>query len=74
MNSWWLVLLFWNPTIEAYDVANGWSPLPMPSQEFCQGKLEFAQANIHRYVVDPNFTINCVEAEDQQEAVAKVLG
>ena len=68
--SWFLVLLFWNPGIQAFDVADGWAPLHQDSQAKCELKLEYVEQYLPRYMEGEGFTIDCIQAESLKEAIA----
>lgn len=68
MINWFLVILFINPAIQAYDVADGWYPLPYASETICEMKLDF----MNMYLKNARFVIECVEAHNMWDAIATV--
>lgn len=66
--NWFLVILFMNPAIQAYDVADGWYPLPYATETICQMKLDF----MSMYVADGVAVVDCVEAPDMWAAIKEV--
>lgn len=65
--SWFLVLLFWNPAVLEYQVADGWSPLPFATVERCELRLEY----VEQYLPDSaDNVIDCIQAKDEQTAIS----
>lgn len=67
--NWFLVLLFWNPVAQDYQIANGWAPLPMASYERCEERLAFAKRYLPDYVEDTKNKIWCIPATSKWEAM-----
>lgn len=68
--NWFLVLLFWNPSIQDFDVAAGWAPIPMPTYEKCEKKLEYVEQYLPAYTPDTEHVVDCIQARSQREAIA----
>jgi len=67
--NWFLVLLFWNPMIQDYDVAYGWSPLPYATHEECATRLAYVRNYLPNIYADIEHMVDCVRAQSQEEAV-----
>lgn len=63
--SWFLVLLFWNPAIQEYDVADGWYPLPYIDQSVCEERLEYIENYLSGQIL-----VDCIQANNVKEAIA----
>ena len=70
--KWFLVLLFWNPEVQDFQVADGWAPLPQPTYERCAERLAFT----HRYLPDAaegySYLVDCIWTTSQDEAIKKL--
>ncbi len=65
--SWFLVLLFWNPAVQEYVVADGWHPLPYATYEVCEERLDFTKRYLPK---GPDNVVDCIQAKDEQTAIA----
>ena len=65
---WFLTVLFWNPAIQGFDLADGWAPLPMPSYEVCQRMKTESNMYLPAAVGDVEYLLDCVEARTKGEA------
>lgn len=74
MTYWFLVLLFWNPVIQSYDVADGWYPMPYATETICEIKLDFVKMYLPQYTPDMEHVVECVEATGMNDAIEKVQG
>jgi len=72
--NWFLVLLFWNPAIQDFAVADGWAPLQQPNKAICEERLLFAQDYLPMVVGDVKHRTACVMADNRWEAARKVKG
>lgn len=66
MMNWFLVILFMNPAIQSYDVADGWYPLPYASEMICDMKLDF----MNMYLTGTKHIVECVQAPGMWAAIA----
>lgn len=67
--NWFLVLLFWNPAIQEYVIADGWHPLPYATYALCNDRELF----IEQYLPSKqNGTslVDCIQAKDEATAIA----
>ncbi len=71
MNVFWLVLLFWNPAIQNYDVADGWYPIPYETSSQCKMRLDFVKMYLPVKVPDNEFVIDCIQATSMEAAIAE---
>jgi len=67
--KWFLVLLFWNPEVQDFQVRDGWSPWPYDTYQVCARRMEYAQNYLPSYQEGSNHLVDCVQAEDQQTAI-----
>lgn len=70
--SWFLVLLFWNPAIQEFDVKDGWYPMPYATETICDMKADFIRMYVPNAAPDTEVTIDCIQAPDWQTAIAKM--
>jgi len=68
--SWFLVLLFWNPAIQDYQVADGWAALSMPSFERCENRMDYVKKYLPSFAPDNEHLVGCVFAENVEAATA----
>ena len=69
-----LVLLFWNPAIQDFDVANGWAPIPFETMAICQTRMEYVEQYLPNYAADIEYIVDCAEAYTMDDAVSTVRG
>lgn len=69
--SWFLVLLFWNPAIQNFDVADGWYPLEYTTEIICEMKEDYLRMYLSSITPDnEKVMIDCIQAFDVEEAIA----
>lgn len=68
--NWFLVLLFWNPAIQAFDVSDGWYPMPYATETICDMKLDYVKMYLPSYTADIEHEISCVQAPSMKAAIA----
>ena len=66
--KWFIVLLFWNPSIGDYQVNEGWSPIPLTSEAQCWKRAEYVEQYLPGapgglHIVD------CIEAWNPSDAI-----
>ena len=69
--NWYLVLLFWNPAIQDFDVADGFWPLPFASETICEMRLDYVEMYLPSYTADIEHVVDCIQANDMYEAIRK---
>jgi len=67
--KWFLVLLFWNPAVQDFQVAYGWSPRPYESHMICDMRLAYIEQYLPNIAADTEHMVGCVQAQSQEEAV-----
>ncbi len=67
--SWFLVLLFWNPVIQEYAVADGWYPIPYDTAKICEERLGFVNRYLPAEIPDNETVIDCIYAVDMWTAI-----
>jgi hypothetical protein len=72
--NWFLVLLFWNPAIQDFDVADGWAPIPMTTYQQCDLKLQYVEQYLPSATEGIEFVVGCIQTTSQQEAIAILKG
>lgn len=70
--NWFLVLLFWNPAAQDYQIANGWAPMPMASYERCEERMDYVQRYLPDYTAGAKNVVDCILATDQHAATTKM--
>ena len=70
--NWFLVLLFWNPAVQDFQIADGWSPISMETQAICEPRLEYVEMYLPNAAADIEHMTGCVWASSM-EAAAVVL-
>ena len=68
--KWFLVLLFWNPAAEDFQVADGWAPIPQTNYTICDDRRAYATRYLPGYVDGIEHIVECVMADNMQDAVA----
>lgn len=72
--NWWMVILFWNPTLQIHDVRDGWGPMPYLTQEICEIRRDFTKEHTTNFM-DPTLNIvECVQADNAKDAVDYLKG
>lgn len=72
--SWFIVLLFWNPTLQIHDVREGWGPMPYPTQEICEIRRDFTKEHTPSFVDPTRNIVECVQANSAKDAVDRLRG
>lgn len=67
---WFLVLLFWNPTLQIYDVSDGWYPIPYMTETICEMKRDYVKMYIPNYSAGMKHVVECIPAPDMWTAIA----
>lgn len=71
--SWFLVLLFWNPAIQNFDVADGWYPMEYPTETVCEMREDFLRLYLDDVILDTDkWIVDCIQAEDMWFAVEEL--
>lgn len=70
--NWFLVLLFWNPAVQSYDVADGWYPIPYATEVICDMKRDYVSMYLPALgTAEKPHMVGCVPATDMWSAIAK---
>jgi len=67
--SWFLVLLFWNPAVQDFEVADGWAPLPQPTYAQCDLRMQYVQQYLPSYTENLEYMVDCIKAKNPQAAI-----
>lgn len=68
--KWFLVLLFWNPAMQEFGVADGWWPIDTGSLATCEIMEAKTEMYVQSVVGDHEFVVDCVKATSMEEAAA----
>ncbi len=68
--TWFLVLLFWNPALQTYDVADGWYPLPYATYALCERRQEFVEQYLPSHRTGEAI-VDCILAGSLEDAIAE---
>lgn len=67
--NWFIVLLFWNPALQDFDVANGWAPIPMATRAACDKRVEYVEQYLPSEKPDIEHIVGCVFAISMANAI-----
>ncbi len=67
--KWFLALLFWNPAIQTYDVADGWYPIGYETYTQCEMRLDYVRMYLPVMVPDTEHVVDCIQAKDMWVAI-----
>jgi len=68
--SWFIILLFWNPVIQDYELPSNWVASPMTSHARCDHRLQYIEQYLPSTSPDDEFLVGCVQANSLEAAVA----
>ncbi len=72
--NFFLVLMFWNPSLQTFQPPDGWAPTGSQLLSVCEERMEYAEMYLPNYAAEVEWTMSCVKALDIESAIAIAKG